>query len=112
MLDKKRIIRLLIFLCALFVSVIVYLNVYYFIKGDSFKKLSYNRRSIAAENKILRGSIYDRNGQVLAYTEKAGGERQYNYPKTYSHIIGYSNREYGKSALEREYNQPLPCIIL
>lgn len=105
--DKNRIIKLLIFLCALFISVIIYLNVYYFIKGDSLKNLSYNRRSISAENRIKRGSIYDRNGQILAYTEVAGGNRKYNYPKTYSHIIGYSSREYGKSALEREYNQTL-----
>lgn len=61
------------------------------------------------EESILRGSIFDRNGDLLAYSEKKEGEinRVYKYDNLYSHIIGYSLRDYGKSGLEKNYNNEL-----
>lgn len=70
---------------------------------------SYNKRLWINEEKILRGSIIDRNGRILAYSEKNGEtyNRVYNYGNLYSHIIGYSYRDYGKSNLELHYNNVL-----
>ena len=61
------------------------------------------------EEKVQRGSIIDRNGKILAYSEKEGEtyKRFYNYGNLYSHIIGYSYREYGKVGLELQYNNLL-----
>ena len=71
-------------------------------KAEKIKDNSYNKRLWINEKSTLRGSILDRNGKVLAFSEKQGEsyERHYNYGRLYSHIIGYSYREYGKTGLE------------
>ncbi|QQY78800.1 peptidoglycan D,D-transpeptidase FtsI family protein [Keratinibaculum paraultunense] len=107
--ELKRIIAILVVVCILFVSLIVYLSYFQVFKADKIVKNSYNKRLWINEEKILRGSIIDRNGKILAYSEKSGDayKRVYNYGNLYSHIIGYSYREYGKVGLELEYNNAL-----
>lgn len=107
--EIKRIIAVLIGICALFVSLVVYLTYFQVFEAETVKKNSYNKRLWIDEEKIQRGSIIDRNGKILAYSEKEGEtyKRVYNYGYLYSHIIGYSYREYGKSGLELEYNNSL-----
>ncbi len=81
------------------------------LKADKIVSNPYNKRLWINEEKVLRGgSIIDRNGKILAYSEREGGEvskRYYNYGNLYSHIIGYSYREYGKVGLELQYNNLL-----
>lgn len=107
--EKKRILYLLVFFCVIFTVLIVYLNFFYFTKASSYKDLSYNRRKYKKEEMIQRGSVYDRDGELLAYSEKKDSsfQRKYSYPKTYSHLIGYDHREYGKAGLEDTYNNEL-----
>lgn len=107
--ELKRIIIVLIGICILFVSLIVYLSYFQIFKAEEITKNSYNKRLWINEEKIQRGSIIDRNGKILAYSEKDGEtyKRFYNYENLYSHIIGYSYREYGKVGLELEYNNAL-----
>ncbi|HAE92821.1 MAG TPA: penicillin-binding protein A, partial [Tissierella sp.] len=78
-------------------------------EAEAIKNNSYNKRLWINEESILRGSIYDRNGKTLAYSEKIDDtyKRYYIYGRLYSHIIGYSYREYGKSGLELQYNNTL-----
>ncbi len=61
------------------------------------------------EDNVLRGSILDRNDKVISYSEKKNDKnnRYYPYGNLYSHVIGYSYRQYGKSGLEKEYNNEL-----
>ncbi|MCF6461870.1 peptidoglycan D,D-transpeptidase FtsI family protein [Clostridium sp. Cult1] len=107
--ELKRIITVLIGICILFVSLVAYLSYFQIFKAESIKMNSYNKRLWINEEKILRGSIIDREGKILAYSEKEGEtyKRLYNYGNLYSHIIGYSYREYGKVGLELEYNNAL-----
>ncbi|GFN36236.1 peptidoglycan D,D-transpeptidase FtsI family protein [Tepidimicrobium xylanilyticum] len=107
--ELKRIIIVLAGVCTLFVSLVAYLSFFQIFKAESIKMNSYNKRLWINEEKILRGSIIDRNGKILAYSEKVGDtyKRFYNYGNLYSHIIGYSYREYGKAGLELEYNNAL-----
>ena len=107
--ELKRIIFILIVICILFVSLIVYLSYFQVFKAEAVVNNSYNKRLWINEEKILRGSIIDRNGKILAYSEKTGDtyKRLYNYGNLYSHLIGYSYREYGKVGLELEYNNIL-----
>ena len=107
--ELKRIIIVLSGICLLFVVLIVYLSFFQVFKADKVVNNSYNKRLWINEEKVQRGSIIDRNGKILAYSEKEGEtyKRFYNYGNLYSHIIGYSYREYGKVGLELQYNNLL-----
>lgn len=107
--ETKRIIIVLVGLCLLFVSLIVYISYIQVFQSDKLKSNSYNKRLWINEESILRGSILDRNGKVLAYSEEKDNlfKRYYPYGRLYSHVIGYSYREYGKTGLELQYNNTL-----
>lgn len=107
--ENRRIIFILVGFCILFVGLVAYLSFFQVFKAESVKNNSYNKRLWINEENVLRGSIMDRNGNVLAYSEKNEGTntRYYKYGNLYSHVIGYSYREYGKSGLELEYNNVL-----
>jgi peptidoglycan glycosyltransferase len=107
--QSKRMIVVLVSICLMFVSLIVYISYFQIFKADKIKNNSYNKRLWINEESILRGSIIDRNGKILAYSEKQDNlyKRHYNYGSLYSHIIGYSYREYGKTGLELQYNNAL-----
>ncbi len=107
--ESKRIIRILISLCALFISLIFYISYFQIFVADKIVTSSYNKRQWINEENILRGEITDRRGAVLVSSQKTdnGQIRDYKYGKIYSHIIGYSSREYGKSGIEATYNKEL-----
>ncbi|KNF09515.1 penicillin-binding protein A [Gottschalkia purinilytica] len=108
--ESKRIISILVVLCTLFISLIVYLSYFEIFVASGIKDHYYNRRRWIGEDKILRGKITDRDGKILAYSEKEGETKQsrnYNYGSLYGHIIGYSYKEYGRSGLESKYNKEL-----
>lgn len=107
--ESKRIIIVLAGICLLFVSLIVYISYFQVFTAEKIKNNSYNKRLWIQEDKTIRGSILDRNGKVLVYSEKSGEKqvRHYNYGRLYSHVIGYSYREYGKTGLELKYNNYL-----
>lgn len=111
--EHKRMIRVFTAMCTLFVVLIVYLSYFQVFTASTIKDSSYNKRLWIDEENILRGMILDRNGKILAYSEKTedSSVRHYNYGNLYSHIIGYSYREYGKAGLEAEYNNELLNLI-
>ncbi len=108
---NKRIILSLIAISVLFFSLIAYLTYFEIFTKDQIVSNSYNQRLSEYEDAVLRGNIYDRNGTVIAYSEREGEEaeqkRIYPYDNTYSHIIGYSSKTYGKALLEASYNKYL-----
>lgn len=93
----------------MFVSLIVYISYFQIFKAEGIKYNSYNKRLWIDEEKTLRGSILDRNGKLLVYSEKNEEVqvRHYKHGRLYSHVIGYSYREYGKTGLELKYNNDL-----
>ena len=107
--ESKRIIRILVALSAMLISLVIYLSYFEIFQSKSIEAHSYNRRQWLNEENVLRGSIVDRNGKALAHSEKDGDlqTRVYKYGSLYSHIIGYSYREYGKAGLEASYNKTL-----
>ena len=108
--NNKKVIHMLTLFSVMFLGLIVYLtvtNIYY---SDEYKESAYNTRNTAQEAKIKRGTIIDRNGTVLAFNEKDENGRQqrvYPFDNLYSHVIGYSSGQYGKSLVEKQYNQHL-----
>lgn len=107
--EIKRIIVVLLGFCLSFIGLIIYMSYFQVFQAEAVKNNSYNKRLWINEESILRGSILDRNGRVLAYSEKEGESynRYYEYGRLYSHVIGYSYRKYGKAGLELEYNNTL-----
>jgi len=107
--EVKRIITLFISLCAGFIILIGYLSYFQVFKAEAIRENTYNKRLWIDEEQVLRGSIIDRNDEILVYSQQENdqAERVYKYDFLYSHIIGYSTREYGKSGLEKNFNSYL-----
>ncbi|HZJ99981.1 MAG TPA: penicillin-binding transpeptidase domain-containing protein [Tissierellaceae bacterium] len=107
--ENRRIILVLTAFCIVFVGLVGYLSYFQVFRAEAVKNNSYNKRLWINEENVLRGSIMDRNGNILAYSEKTQdtNTRYYKYGNLYSHVIGYSYREYGKAGLELQYNNVL-----
>ncbi len=105
----KRMTKVLAVVCVMYVALIVYLSYFQVFKASKVAKNNYNKRLSINEDNILRGSIIDRNGKILAYSEKTDDsiKRYYNFDNLYSHVIGYNYKDYGKSGLESAYNSEL-----
>lgn len=106
---SKRIIKMLIVYSALFISLVVYLSYFEIFQAKKIINNNYNKRQWVNEEYVLRGVIADRNGKTLASSEKVGNNqiRKYKFDNLYSHIIGYTFKEYGKAGLESFYNKEL-----
>lgn len=101
--EKKRILVLLSAIIFLLIMLVVYLSYFQVFQAETYRTSSQNRRNVIEQERVLRGSIYDRNGLQLAHSEfqeDGSNKRIYSYPNLYSHIIGYSYRDLGKSGLE------------
>ncbi len=101
---NREIILLSLFFTGLFCVMIGYLCQYVKNNEQELLNNSYNARQglLALEN--TRGTIYDRNGEKLAYT-KTDGEtetRVYPFSNLFSHVVGYSTK--GKTGIEQLAN--------
>lgn len=107
--DRPRILLVLLGCIVLSLSQILYLTYFVVFRADTVKHHAANRRSWIEESEILRGSIYDRNGELLAYSDGEVGkfQRFYNYPRIYCHIVGYAHPAMGKAGLESSFNDYL-----
>lgn len=106
---NKKIIRVLVVVALMFLSLVTYLLYFNMFSAEKVASNPYNKRQWEDERYVVRGSIYDRNGEVLAKTEVNGDERTrvYPYGHLYSHVIGYYSKVYGKTQLEMKYDKEL-----
>ena len=77
---------------------IVYFNV---IRSKDIINSSYNVRLDSMADRVVRGKILDKDGNVLAETmvdEDGKEQRVYPYAELYAHVVGYDSK--GKSGLE------------
>lgn len=68
-----------------------------------------NPRLVEAQQSIIRGSIYDRNGEILAYTTPdvdGFAQRTYAQPASYSGL-GYYSYRYGSAGVEEAFDTQL-----
>ncbi len=108
--SNRKIVHIIVLISVLFLSIIIYLTYIQIFRAEKIAQNPYNKRQWAIEDRVIRGSIYDRNGIVLTETKTLGDsavKRLYNYDRLYSHIIGYSSRQYGKAGIESYYNSEL-----
>lgn len=106
---NRKIISVLAVLSFLFLSLVGYLTYFELVTKDKIINSSYNRRLWERETRTLRGTIFDRNGVVLAKSVMQGENQQrvYPYGSLYCHVIGYNSLAYGKTQLEAKYNNQL-----
>ncbi|MBQ1947339.1 MAG: penicillin-binding protein 2 [Clostridia bacterium] len=108
--DNGRILHVLVALSLLFLSLIGYLLCFPLFWSGDYTDSVYDPRTRAEEERILRGSFYDRKGMRLAYSERAedGTQvRKYPHGNSYAHVIGYCSPIYGRSGMELIYNAEL-----
>jgi peptidoglycan glycosyltransferase len=93
----------------IFFSLAVYLTYFQIFESEKVVKSPYNRRQSAMEDDIKRGSIFDKNGIVLAQNNNTKDKRERVYPfgALYSHVIGYNSIIYGRALVEDKYNDYL-----
>ena len=81
---------------------LVYFNV---VRSKEIINSPYNVRMDSLSDRVVRGSILDKNGEVLAETvvaEDGTETRNYPYGDVYAHVVGYDSK--GKSGLESVEN--------
>jgi peptidoglycan glycosyltransferase len=106
---NENIKRLGYFFIGLFSIICIYLGYINAILGPELSIDSHNRRLAAAEEAVVRGTIYDIRGKVLAKDEVSGGVKTRVYPlgSDSAHIIGFVSQRYGRSGAESTFDQYL-----
>lgn len=107
---NNRIIYVMLFFIIIFLSIVLYLVYFQLIKAEELAANDHNKRNWVDENAIVRGSIFDRNGNKIVYSQKdnqGNWKRIYNYGIVDSTFTGFSSSQYGKSGLEKNYNNQL-----
>ncbi|MGN0465008.1 MAG: peptidoglycan D,D-transpeptidase FtsI family protein [Lachnospiraceae bacterium] len=59
------------------------------------------------EKEYIRGSILDRKGNKIAFSQKAGGKRTYVHPKAFANLVGYDSKTYSTAGLEKTFDKEL-----
>ena len=82
-----------------------YLGYFTSVGSKEIIRSPYNPRLDAMADRVMRGDIVDKNGNILAGSEKAddGSEyRYYPYGEVFAHVVGYSTQ--GKAGIESVSN--------
>lgn len=90
----------------LFLALMAYLVYFNLVRAKKIVNSAYNERQNKFAEQVVRGSITDKNGVVLADTtvEEDGSEtRNYPYGDVFAHVVGY-NASVGKTGLESAEN--------
>lgn len=97
---NREIIVLSVVFTGVFLAMIGYLCVYVRDNEQNLMNNSYNARQAILASENSRGTIYDRNGERLAYTESDGESEKRVYPHAnlFSHVVGFSTK--GKTGIE------------
>lgn len=109
---QKNIIKVLIVFGAAFLLIIGYLSFFDIMYGKNIASSPYNKRNRDKEDEVLRGSILDRNLEVIVDSRRLEDKSQQRiykkgYEEAYAPVIGYYSRKYGTSGLEQAYTGEL-----
>ena len=106
---QRNIKLIFVVFCGLFISLILYLTYFTVIERERLIQSSYNRRLWEQEEKVVRGTFYDRKGRPIAESRVEDGNKKriYNGGKAIGPLIGYSDRTLGRAGLESVFNGEL-----
>lgn len=80
-----------------------YFAYFQIVKSEDFINNPYNARQENFEKTVVRGKILSADGETLAETQTDGAgveTRHYPHSNLFSHIVGYSTAEHGRSGIE------------
>lgn len=106
--------RVMIIFLVVFIVLISYLSYFTLFRGSEIATRPDNRRMWDIRNKVVRGTVFDRNGKELSISEKTKNNQ---YRRTYkggaatAHVLGYYDPKYGISGLENLYDSCLSSNI-
>ncbi len=106
---NKAIGRVFIVGVVLFVAVILNLTWLQVIRADHLAERPENKRQLAKELRIKRGSILAFDGSVIARSVRRSGFYQRRYPNgtLAPQLVGYDTVRYGRSGIEKQMNDEL-----
>jgi len=107
---QKNIKHVMIVFLLLFIALISYISYSALFKSEVALDSVYNKRNQAEKNRVLRGTIYDRDKNALTTGEKTGEfsqTRQYIGGPAFSHVLGYNDVKYGSSGIEKKFDEEL-----
>lgn len=93
-----------------FIFLITYMIYFGTIKASNIEQSPYNRRLWAKREEVIRGSILDKNNNILAETKLDKNEnyiRVYPYHDLFAHIVGYIRPKIGLTGLEKSLDKYL-----
>lgn len=93
-----------------FIALISYMVYFQVFKGPDIAAMPGNIRLWAKRNEVIRGTIYDRNGEALTKStriDELSQDREYIYGDLYTHALGYIDEQYGITGLEQEFDEEL-----
>ncbi|MGH4122905.1 MAG: peptidoglycan D,D-transpeptidase FtsI family protein [Clostridium sp.] len=100
---------MLVFLI-LFVALISYITYIYMFNSQKAVSSTFNHRLWAERNKVLRGTVYDKDMTPLTKSTKlseVSQKQEYLQGEVFAHAIGYMNPIYGLAGLEKKYDAEL-----
>ena len=100
---------MLVFLI-LFIVLISYITYSYMFSSEKAVASTFNKRLWAERNKVLRGTIYDKDMNALTKSTKTGEtsqKLQYLKGEVFAHAIGYMDPKYNLAGLEKKYDKEL-----
>ena len=98
---NKEFARVTDLFVALFLVMMGYMAYFNVAESQDLIRSPYNKRQDSFADRVVRGKILDKNGNILAETSVAedGTEtREYPYGNMFAHVVGYSVQ--GKSGIE------------
>jgi penicillin-binding protein A len=106
---NRAIGRVFLIGAVLFVAVILNLTWLQVIHADELAKAPQNKRQLAEELRIRRGSILAFDGSIIARSVRRSGFYQRRYPNgsLAPQLVGYDTVRYGRSGIEEEMNDEL-----
>lgn len=107
---SKSVRNIMVIFLFCFIALISYIAYFQVFKGPDIANDSGNRRLWARRNEVLRGTIYDRDGNALTNSvriDEFNQSREYVYGDLYVHALGYIDERFGITGLEDEYDSEL-----
>lgn len=109
---STNVTKVMILYLILFLVLISYIVNFKLFKSEDWVNSQYNQRAQLKRNEVLRGSIFDRNGEILAYSEREGNNQRRIYTKgeILAPLLGYVNPTYNVAGLERSLDETLSTM--